>query len=202
MSFVALYVHADGPYLGHSKQLWDESKDARNYRGPWSVIAHPPCERWGRYWGGGPMLHGTDRQKILGDDGGCFARALWSVRSFGGLLEHPEASHAFRFFGLPIPNQKGGWTEPDVYGGRSCCVAQGKYGHPSQKLTWLYAIIPNFAELDWGKAPGMTRLDEGFHSRKERGASATRRLRTSKRQNTETPARFRDLLINLVNGEV
>jgi hypothetical protein len=198
----ALYVLPKGPYFELSGiDPWDESRDARLYAGPHPVIAHPPCERWGRYWGGGPMLHGTERQKILGDDKGCFAHALWAVRSFGGVLEHPEASHAFHFYGLPIPQRSGGWTEPDKFGGRSACVAQGHYGHRAQKLTWLYAKIESFPELKWGLCPGKQRLDEGFHSKEERRRIIRTGIcqRLSKRQRAETPQAFRDLLISMIS---
>lgn len=147
------------------------------------------------------MLHGTEKQKILGDDEGCFAHALWSVRTFGGVLEHPEASHAFKFFGLPIPSQKGGWTSPDIYGGRSCCVAQGHYGHRAQKLTWLYGVNIHFKELTWGKCSGKERLDEGFHSSKERSSKNERRKRLDKFSNLATPIQFRDLLVSLVRED-
>lgn len=196
----ALYVLKDGPYNIEGIDLWDEKRDARKFKGPGPVIAHPPCERWGRYWGGGPMLHGTPSQKLLGDDDGCFSHALWSVRSFNGVLEHPEASHAFRYYGLPIPKILGGWTEPDIYGGRSCCVAQGNYGHAAQKMTWLYGVGIDFKELTWGKTPGRTLIDEGFHSKEERARLIKTGVcqRLSKRQRTITPIPFRDLLISLV----
>lgn len=195
-----LYVLPDGPYKISGVDLWDEQRDARKFKGPGPVIAHPPCERWGRYWGGGPMLHGTNKQKILGDDNGCFAHALWSVRTFSGVLEHPEASHAFKFYGLPIPKRSGGWSDKDKYGGRSCCVAQGNYGHRAQKLTWLYGVNINFKELKWGLSPGKDLLNEGFHSKEERNRliKTGRCQRLSKRQRTITPIEFRDLLIGLV----
>jgi hypothetical protein len=120
----ALFVLTNGIYFSDAFDPWDELRDARKYKGPYKVIAHPPCERWGRYWGGGPMIHGTPKQRLLGDDNGCFSHALWSVRTFGGVLEHPEASHAFTFYGLQKPSMKGGWTAPDKFGGRSCCVAR------------------------------------------------------------------------------
>jgi hypothetical protein len=194
----ALFVLPRGPYFTEGIDPWDETRDARKYKGPHKVIAHPPCERWGRYWGGGPMLHGTEKQRLLGDDQGCFAHALWSVRTFGGVLEHPEASHAWSFYGLPRPSQKGGWTEVDKFGGRSCCVAQGHYGHRAQKLTWLYGVNINFKELKWGLCPGKTRLDEGFHSKNEREKTMTRNKRLSKNENLATPLEFRDLLMGMV----
>lgn len=199
-NFAALYVISNGPYSEIECDLWDESRDARMYKGPLKVIAHPPCERWGRYWGGGPMLHGTPKQKILGDDKGCFSSALASVRMYGGVLEHPEASHAFKRYGLPIPKIKGKWTDPDIYGGRSCCVAQGNYGHRAQKMTWLYGLNINFKELVWGKTPGRDLLDEGFHSKEERARliKTGRCQRLSQRQRKITPNAFRDLLISLL----
>ena len=203
MKVAALFVMTDGPYFGlDTVDPWDLSRDALKYSGPYPVICHPPCERWGRYWGGGPMLHGTSRQRLLGDDGGCFAKALWSARTFGGAIEHPEASHAFPYYGLPIPNFNGGWTEPDKYGGRSACVAQGNYGHRAQKMTWLYGVGIDFRELKWGRCPGKIRIEEGFHSPEER----KRLIRTgvcqrlSVKQRTITPIPFRNLLISMVKA--
>ncbi len=196
----ALYVLKDGPYFIEGIDPWDEERDARKYKGPNPVIAHPPCERWGRYWGGGPMLHGTERQKLLGDDEGCFSHALWAVRTFGGVLEHPEASKAFHFYGLPIPMQKGKWTSEDIWGGRSACVAQGHYGHRAQKLTWLYGVGIDFRELTWGRSPNKQIIEQSFHSKAERARAVKTCFgkRLSSRQRRETPEQFRDLLISMV----
>ena len=198
----ALYVLTDGPYFGlRGIDPYDILRDAKKYKGPHPVIAHPPCERWGRYWGGGPMLHGTKNQKTLGDDEQTFAHALWAVRSFGGVLEHPQGSHAFRYYGLPLPKIGGGWTDVDLFGGRSCCVSQGYYGHRAQKLTWLYGVGINFKELKWGKAPGkFIKIEEGFHSNEERARLIKTGIcqRLSSRQRAETPLVFRDVLISLI----
>jgi hypothetical protein len=94
----ALFVEKNGIYFGvDGIDPWDESRDARLYDGPYRVIAHPPCARWGMYWSGGP--NNTPRKR-LGDDGGCFASALHSVRKWGGVIEHPAGSHAWEWFGL------------------------------------------------------------------------------------------------------
>jgi hypothetical protein len=195
----ALFVLENGPYVGLTGvDPWGITRDARKYEGPWPVIAHPPCERWGRYWFGGPSAR---VKRKLGDDDGCFESALTSVRWFGGLLEHPEASHAFRRFNLPIPNRKGGWTAPDKYGGRSCCIAQGNYGHRAQKLTWLYVVLPGqLPELKWGLTPGKVHTDLGYHSAEERRRAIKTGVvqRLSARQRKLTPIPFRNLLINMV----
>lgn len=44
----ALYVETGGCYFGlEDVDPWDIHRDARLYPGPWPVVAHPPCERWG-----------------------------------------------------------------------------------------------------------------------------------------------------------
>lgn len=200
---VALYVLSDGPYQNlKGVDPYDELRDARTYKGPHRVIAHPPCQRWGRYFGGGPMLHGTKNQKILGDDNGTFAHALWAVRTFGGVIEHPEGSHAWRFYGLNIPHRSGGWIVADNYGGITCCVAQGLYGHKAQKLTWLYGCGIKPKQLIWGPCKNKQRIDEGFHSKTERDRAIRTGIcqRLSKRQREITPIPFRNLLISLVNN--
>ena len=196
----ALFVEDPGPYTGlDGVEAWGYRRDARSYPGPHPVVAHPPCKRWGRYWGGGPS-GGAGFYK--GDDHGCFAVALWAVRTFGGVLEHPEASHAWDWFGLERPEFLGGWTDPDRWGGRSCCVAQGHYGHPGQKMTWLYRVGAGaFPELTWGRCVGKRRLDLGIQTREERtafresGGIGPERLSTEER--LHTPVEFRDLLISM-----
>ena len=196
----ALFVATNGPYFGlEGVDPWDALRDARKYSGPYPVIAHPPCQRWGRYWFGGPS---AKVRKKLGDDDGCFESALNSVRNFKGVLEHPEASHAFKRFQLPIPSYGGGWSEPDRFGGRSICVAQGHYGHPAQKMTWLYGILDTYPTLISGRCFGKMRMDAGYHSKEERARAIKTGIcqRLSKKQRLLTPVPFRDLLISMVAG--
>lgn len=194
----ALFVAKDGCYFGiEGVDPWDKDRDARAYAGPFPVVAHPPCERWGRYWGGAPS---TWPRLKLGDDNGCFAAAIAAVRQWGGILEHPEGSHAWRRFHLNVPPREGGWVAADFDGGWTCCVEQGSYGHRARKATWLYAHGVDLPSLAWGKAPGdFVRLDEGFHSKEERARAirtgACQRL--SKNQRAATPLPFRDLLLSI-----
>jgi hypothetical protein len=200
MSMVAaLYVQRGGCYYGlPDVDPWDKERDARLYAGPWPVVAHPPCERWGRYWSGGPSAR-VRREK--GDDGGCFAAALAAVRRWGGVLEHPEASHAWRRFGLIAPLRGGGWSVADDCGGWTCCVEQGHYGHRARKATWLYAHGVELPRMAWGKAAA-ARLDEGFHSAEERRRAVKTGIcqRLSARQRAATPEPFRDLLLSMARS--
>ncbi len=198
MTVAALFVDARGAYAGlPGVDLWPESRDARLYGGPWPVVAHPPCQRWGRYWSGGPMLARTAKARRKGDDGGCFASALASVRRWGGVLEHPEASHAWATFGLRNPPKWGGWHVADFHGGWTCCVEQGHYGHRSRKATWLYAVGVELPSLTWGRSIAGVRMDQGFHSREERrrATKTGARQRLGKRERAATPPEFRDVLL-------
>jgi hypothetical protein len=119
------------------------------------------------------------------------------------VLEHPEASHAWRAFGLVAPPKLGGWILAGDGRGFTCCVEQGHYGHPARKATWLYACGVELAHLQWGPSKGR-RLDEGFHSKAERDAvrAAGRKPvpRLSTKENLATPIPFRDLLISIARS--
>jgi hypothetical protein len=201
ITVAALYVERGGIYSSlPNVDPWPIDRDAREYRGPATVVAHPPCKRWGRYWSGGPSARVRRRK---GDDGGCFAHALWTVRTFGGVIEHPEASHAWPWFGLTKPARKGGWTELDSYGGRSCCVEQGHYDHRARKATWLYAVTGQYPELLWGPSKGL-RLDAGYHSAAERRSCPRKHTRDTARISAKecaaTPRRFAEVLIGIARA--
>lgn len=195
----ALYVQTGGCYFGlPDVDPWDEQRDARLYAGPWPVVAHPPCQRWGRYARGGPSAHGKFE---IGADGGCFEAALRAVRTWGGVLEHPEGSHAWRRFCLAIPPRWGGWIG-SLCGGWTCCVEQGHYGHRSRKATWLYAYGVTLPALTWGKSAATARMDDGFHSAEARRKAIKRGVteRLTKRERAATPLPFRDLLLSIARS--
>lgn len=85
MQVAALFVETDGCYYGlPDVDSWDEARDARRYAGPWPVVAHPPCQRWGKLWAGQPLwIKRTGERKRKGDDGGCFEAALTAARTWG-----------------------------------------------------------------------------------------------------------------------
>ena len=202
----ALYVEERGCYVGlDGVDALPESRDARQYAGAWLVVAHPPCQRWGRYWFGGPSVA---VRKVKGDDEGCFAAALASVRRWGGVLEHPATSYAWGAHGLAAP-RPGGWYVADEFGGWSCQVEQGHFGHRARKATWLYACRVELPSLPWGKSQATMRLDSGHHSAEERkrGRLVSRDVSIElmgRRERLATPLPFRDLLIGIarsVHGE-
>lgn len=198
----ALFVETDGCYFGlDGVDAWDVGRDARQYAGPHPVVAHPPCQRWGRFW------HGSTRkphQFQLGADDGCFKAALAAVRKWGGVLEHPADSHAWGAapgFSLIKPKRFAGWTEADKYGGRSCYVEQGHYGHMSRKPTWLYAVDINFPELNWTR--GEQRLHPialeryGYAKARRIGMTAMVGGKDKTKIRNATPLPFRALLLSM-----
>lgn len=200
----ALYVETGGTYFDlPGVDPWDEPRDARRYDGPHPVVAHPPCQRWGRYW------HGSTRkphQFSMGDDGGCFAAALGALRRHGGVLEHPADSHAWAYFGLRKPPRAGGWVEaaPGIW---TCCVYQGHYGHIAGKGTWLLAAgMPREAlpDLRWGKTeqrlhPRSVEL-HGYEKARRIGMLAMVGGKDKTRIRNATPPQFRDLLLSIARS--
>lgn len=201
----ALFVETNGAYYGiPGIDPWDEVRDARNYEGPHPVIAHPPCQRWGKFWAGSPYhIAKTGERKVKGDDNGCFESALRSVRKYGGVIEHPWGSHAWPHFGLTVPSRLGGWVKADEYGGLTCCVEQGKYGHYARKPTLLYYVGDKQPpELEWGKSEAafpQWAIDKyGLEKCRRIGELG---LKGGGKDNTHrigTPPGFRQLLIDLV----
>lgn len=200
----ALYVELGGCYYGlDDVDPWPENRDARKYAGPYPVVAHPPCQRWGRFW------HGSTRkphQYQLGDDGGCFAAALSCVKQWGGALEHPADSRAWEVFCMPKPKRGEGWTAPDPFGGRSCYVEQGHYGHPSRKPTWLYAARVKFPELIWargGQQLPQWMIDRyGYTKARRIGVVAMMGGKRKTELRNATPPTFRDVLLGIARSAI
>jgi len=186
----ALYVQPDGCYSGlRGVDAWDEKRDARNYDGPYPVVAHPPCQRWGKMarvnyarWGG--------EHNRPGNDGGTFKAALIAVRRFCGVLEHPAQSYAWEAHYLDKPTGIG-WQRTST--GWVCEVWQSAYGHRANKATWLYYAgeRPPF-ELRWERPVGTRQV--GFQDRR---GKARNKPTLSKREANATPLEFRDELIRL-----
>lgn len=202
MTIAALFVETDGCYFNQPGiDPWDITRDARTYSGPHPVIAHPPCQRWGKYWHGAPN---KPHQYRLSEDHGCFASALMAARNYSGIIEHPAHSHAWAAFGLHAPPAIGGWVKADAFGGWTCHVEQGHYGHMSRKATWLYAngfILP---ELQWGPSPQRIHpvaLERyGYEKARRIGMMAMIGGKDKTKIRNATPMVFRDALISFVKA--
>lgn len=200
----ALYVETGGSYFNlPGVDPWDEARDARSYAGPHPVIAHPPCQRWGDMWMGSPLVIArTGVRKKLGDDGGCFAAALAAVRKFGGVLEHPEGSRAWGFYGLNKPPREGGWVAADWEGGWTCRVEQVAYGHIVRKPTWLYSVGCDLPSLIWGVDPRkLPSMVQPSASRVAAGRTPSVNAHgVPDRLRIHTPEPFRDMLLSMARS--
>lgn len=187
----ALFVQSRGAYFNDPRfDPWDEPRDARKYQGPWPVIAHPPCQRWGRLGFANWRRYGGEHNRP-GNDGGCFASALASVRKYGGVLEHPAGTMAWPAFCIPRP--------PSIGWGRVsarewvCEVWQSAYGHRANKATWLF-YVSDYApfNLNWSRPAGTHWV--GFQNRRKKSKS---KPTLSKKEANMTPAPFKELLYRL-----
>lgn len=186
---VALFTMEGSVYASLEIECFDEKRDARTYSGTSPVIAHPPCQLWGKMaivnfsrWGG--------EHNRPGNDGGCFAFAKAAVDRCGGVLEHPAQSYAWPAHGLHKPVQ-GKWSKSGI--GWVCEVWQSAYGHRANKKTWLYYVGDN------PPIPVRTETPSGSHQigfQDQRGKSRNKPTLSRKEANA-TPVEFAKYLINL-----
>lgn len=187
----ALFVQKNGIYFNlPNVDPWDVKRDAKKYNGPYPVICHPPCSRWCRL---AKFVESRTGLKA-GEDDGVFESALESVKIFGGILEHPAHTLAWKKFGLPVPSRTGGWTK-GFCGGWSCYVEQYKYGHKAKKGTWLYSYQTELPTLKWGYTQETKSLSLVSWCRHETG-----RHRLTRKESNKTPEEFRNLLIKLATS--
>ena len=187
----ALFVQIDGCYANLPfVDPWPEDRDARKYAGSLPVVAHPPCQLWGRMapinfgrWGG--------EHNRPGNDGGCFAAALAAVRKWGGVMEHPAATKAWSAHDLTAPVTMGWQRTMD--GGWVCEVWQSAYGHRANKATWIYYYGSRSPlALRWNRIVGTHQIGYADQRGKDRNKPTL-----PNREASATPSLFRDDLIRL-----
>lgn len=176
MTVAALYVDPTGPYSDmRGVDVWDQARDARKYRGPFPVVAHPPCGPWGRYaW-------------KSQEDPSLAIVAVAQVWQWGGVLEHPRDSKLWAECSLPRPG------ETDDKGGVTIEVRQVDWGHQAEKPTWLYVVggtAPIILPPSLPPPPAPKPYRSG---RQPRGVLET----LSKRQRRLTPPAFARWLVDL-----
>lgn len=182
----ALFVETNGSYYGlPDVDPWDITRDARKYDGPHPVVAHPPCQLWVNFAALNFKRYGGEHNRP-GNDGGCFASALASVRKWGGVLEHPAGSKAWAAFDLVQPSGIG-WKQagPAQW---VCEVWQSAYGHKARKRTWLFSKAwPKPVDLNWDRPTGTHQV--GWFDRIK--------PTLSKREAIATPPAFREALLDI-----
>lgn len=150
-----LFARGDSCYFDLAREVWCAARDARGYRGPLPVVAHPPCRGWGRL---SHLAVGVPEAELA-----LAHFAVACVRRFGGVLEHPHASKLWGAALLPRPG-----AALDAFGGFSVLVDQGWWGHAAPKASWLYCVgMPRFGHCDLpvqlrravGRVEGLTRAD-------------------------------------------
>ena len=190
MMISALFVQSEGCYFGIDDiDPWDEERDAKTYNGNNPVIAHPPCQLWGKManvnfsrWGG--------EHNRPGNDGGNFKFAIDAVNRCGGVLEHPALTYAWNEYDLERP-EKGKWIRSGL--GWVCEVWQSAYGHKANKATWLYYKGDSRPfEMIWDRPVGSHQI--GFQD--QRG-KARNKPTLGKKEANATPERFKNSLLNL-----
>lgn len=139
--FAALYVRTDSVYQSLTPYCFDIKRDARGYNLGLPVVAHPPCRAWARLAHLAKPREG-ERELAL--------HALDCVRTFGGVLEHPEGSKLWSEAGLLKP----GYI--DHFGGFTVVVDQSAFGHRARKRTWLYVCRGELPEIPPTKEPTTT----------------------------------------------
>lgn len=125
----ALFVRADSVYKTMpGVDAWDESRDARNWPGGTSLVAHPPCRLWAKLRQFAKAAD-PEAERMLA------VQAVQAVQAFGGVLEHPAESTLWAHMGLPRPGRA-----PDRFNGWTAEIRQCDWGHKAEKLTWLYIV--------------------------------------------------------------
>lgn len=191
----ALFVDPRGPYPKiEGVDCWPKERNAMLYAGPHPVVAHPPCHLWVNLAAVNFKRYGGEHNRP-GNDGGMFEFALRAVRTYGGVLEHPAGSNAFRKFGIDVMPAYTRWVsvDHDLGGGDAytCEVWQSAYGHKARKRTWLY-----FVGQHWPANP-LWKREAGTH---QCGWFDRIKPTLSKAEASRTPDAFAEYLVSLARS--
>jgi len=122
-----LFARSDSVYKAlPGADVWDLERDALQWPGGSSVVAHPPCGPWGNQRN---CYRPSDAERALAP------WAVEQVRQWGGVLEHPASSALWPALALPAPG-----TGRDEFGGWTFTILQSSWGHRADKPTRLYIV--------------------------------------------------------------
>jgi len=172
----ALYIDPKGPYPAmEGVDAWGEDQDARNYAGPYPIIAHPPCGPWGRL-----------RKFCTKQDPKLGPLAVEQIREWDGVLEHPAGSLLWDYMDLPKPGEpihNGFWTIE---------VAQCRWGHRAEKKTWL--LLSGIKPSD---IPAIPPWQEPTACVDTRSKKPGRLIKMSSKERRVTPPAFAQFLFDI-----
>ena len=177
--FSVLFCRADSIYKRLGCDTYDASRNATTWPGGKPVIAHPPCRSWSRLKAFSRPVPGEREAAIWVVD---------QIRQHGGVLEHPSFSSLWEAADMPLPGTR------DAYNGWTLPIAQFWLGHKCMKMTWLYIVgcepadIPAIP-LTLGDAPYVVGNSK---------TSTQKRPEISKADRERTPEPFALWLIDLV----
>lgn len=119
-----LFVRKDSNYKRHPGiECFDAERNARTFIGTEAVIAHPPCRAWGKL---------RKFAKPRKGERALATFAIRTVRTNGGVLEHPSTSTLWKRLRISTDGSR------DKYGGFCLPIDQVAFGHKAQKRTILY----------------------------------------------------------------
>lgn len=199
MTVATLYIDPCGPYPRMSGiDCWDVVRDARKYKGPHPIVAHPPCGPWSK-----------QRANYRGLEHDCAVRAVEQLYKFGGVLEHPAGSKLWEHMSLPLPGEEGCGCYDRFAPGHRCTrsafytieVTQVEWGHVARKRTWLLLSgVPREA-LESPPFPGRQPthwLSGGRTKSSRKGSPVPPGIKVcSAQQRRRTPPLFAEYLVRL-----
>jgi hypothetical protein len=131
--------------------------------------------------------------QFCNQDPSCGPRAVEQVRTYGGVLEHPEGSRLWDECRLPPPGDGNDF-------GVTFLVHQVAWGHACNKPTWLYVVgvQPMAVSALIGETQDITLKP----THKVRNRTAGNLLQASRQMRSATPPAFRDLLIRIARTSI
>jgi len=131
MKVSVLFTQKNSVYNSLNVVAYDINKNALSFDFSSPVVAHPPCRLFSRLRS---FSNARSSEKNL---------AYWAIdtiRTVGGVLEHPFPSKLWHEYNLPLPGHG-----VDSYGGFSLLIYQSWFGHFATKKTLVYicGLKPN-----------------------------------------------------------
>jgi hypothetical protein len=180
-NITVLFCDENSNYKKLGCNVYDQYRNALNFKDKTPCIYHPPCRTWSRLRGLAKVHPG---EHLL---------AVWSIFRiwrYGGVLEHPAHSSLWKLLKLPLPG-----TGYDIHDGFSISVNQHWFGHKCEKNTWLYIKGCNIKNL-----PQLSLNFDAIEYTISTSKKINYKKEISKKRRSETPIQFALFLIDILNS--